>query len=142
MVAQYPACADIGEKVLRYLSDGDNGGDPALDIEYAASVGVPLPQARAIADDAILNCDSSGGSTGSDPTAPVLKTDAAESGVSQILTESYGVKNLSSVNCPAQIPIVTGNKVECAVTIAGDSLTATLTIVDDKGTYEVSRPRR
>lgn len=140
IVAQNPACATLGETVLRYLTDGDNRGDPSLDIEYADSVGVPLPQARAIADDAILECDSSGGSTGSDSATAMLNTAAVESGVSKILKENYGAKDISSINCPAQIPTAAGTTVDCSVIIAGNHHTVTLSIIDDAGTYEVSRP--
>jgi len=54
--AQHPQC-DVGQRILRYLATGDNGGQPALDQRFANYVGVPPAQARAIADKAIQDCD-------------------------------------------------------------------------------------
>lgn len=48
---------DFGSKILHYLATGDNQGDPKLDTAFSQHVGVPLPQARAIADEAIGRCD-------------------------------------------------------------------------------------
>src|SRR5688572_3955019 len=56
VVAQYPQC-DVGAKILDYLATGDNGGDPSLDQVFASHVGVPVPQARALADQYIESCD-------------------------------------------------------------------------------------
>ncbi|CCG02363.1 hypothetical protein [Blastococcus saxobsidens] len=54
--AQYSAC-DLGKEILRYLATGDNGGDPGMDRVFAQYVGVPVPQARALADEWIVACD-------------------------------------------------------------------------------------
>jgi biotin carboxyl carrier protein len=48
---------DFGSKILHYLATGDNQGDPKLDTAFSQHVGVPLPQARAVADQAIERCD-------------------------------------------------------------------------------------
>jgi biotin carboxyl carrier protein len=48
---------DFGSKILHYLATGDNQGDPKLDTAFSQHEGVPLPQARAIADQAIERCD-------------------------------------------------------------------------------------
>lgn len=56
VAAQHPHC-DVGQKILRYLRTGDNGGDPELDREFANYVGVPTPQGRALADSYIVKCD-------------------------------------------------------------------------------------
>lgn len=50
---------DFGSKILHYLATGDNQGDPKLDTAFSQHVGVPVPQARAIADQAIERCDES-----------------------------------------------------------------------------------
>lgn len=55
--ALHPHC-DVGDKVLNYLATGDNGGDPQLDVLLSKYVGVDLPQARAIADQQIQQCDA------------------------------------------------------------------------------------
>ncbi|WP_442545224.1 hypothetical protein ACSBOX_05980 [Arthrobacter sp. KN11-1C] len=43
---------------MRYLATGDNGGDPQLDVLLSKYVGVDLPQARAVADQQIQQCDA------------------------------------------------------------------------------------
>jgi hypothetical protein len=54
--AQYSQC-DEGAAILHYLATGDNGGDPSMDQVFASHVGVPKPQARALADQWIEACD-------------------------------------------------------------------------------------
>lgn len=54
--AQHPQC-DRGAELLRYLATGDNAGDPSLDQGFAEYVGVPEPQARALASDWIEACN-------------------------------------------------------------------------------------
>jgi hypothetical protein len=54
---RHPQC-NIGAQVLHYLATGDNGGNPWYDQHFAGDIGVPAPQARAIADKAIQDCDS------------------------------------------------------------------------------------
>ena len=44
-------------RATHYRETGDNDGNPWYDQHYAADVGIPLPQARAIADAAIERCD-------------------------------------------------------------------------------------
>jgi hypothetical protein len=56
VTARHDSC-DFGPELLHYLETGDNDGNPWYDQHYAADVGVPLPQARAIADAAIERCD-------------------------------------------------------------------------------------
>jgi len=54
--AQYPVC-DRGAQILAYLESGNNNGDPELDTVFASYVGVPAPQARALAGQWIEACD-------------------------------------------------------------------------------------
>ncbi len=56
VTAEHPQC-DVGAQILQYLQTGDNGGDPQLDVQFANYVGVPAAQARALADQAIQQCD-------------------------------------------------------------------------------------
>jgi hypothetical protein len=60
VLAQHARC-DQGAAILRYLATGDNGGDPSMDQLFASDVGVPLPQARALADKWIEACDQQAG---------------------------------------------------------------------------------
>lgn len=76
------------------------------------------------------------GAFGSD----TLDQNAAQSGVEKIVTESYGAKNVSNVQCPADQKIKSGEKFTCTLSISGVKSSVTVTFVDDKGTYEVGRP--
>lgn len=58
LVQALHAGCNVGEKVLNYLATGDNGGDPQLDVLLSKYVGVDHPQARAIADQQIQQCDA------------------------------------------------------------------------------------
>lgn len=49
---------DFGDVMLRYLASGDNQGNPNLDTSLSQYVGVPVPQARGIADRYVQDCDA------------------------------------------------------------------------------------
>ncbi len=75
-----------------------------------------------------------------------LDIDAAQSGVQQILTDEangYGAKNVKDVKCnDGQNPTVEkGASFNCEVSIDGTKRQVTVTFQDDKGTYEVGRPK-
>lgn len=75
-----------------------------------------------------------------------LDVNAAQSGVQQILTDEsngYGAKNVRDVKCNnGQSPEVKkGATFDCEVSIDGTKREVTVTFQDDKGTYEVGRPR-
>jgi hypothetical protein len=52
----HPQC-NLGPLISHYLATGDNQGHPRLDQQLSQDVGVPVPQARAIADRYIEACD-------------------------------------------------------------------------------------
>lgn len=75
-----------------------------------------------------------------------LDVNAAQSGVQQILTDEsngYGAKNVKDVKCNnGQSPTVKkGDTFNCEVSIDGTKRQVTVTFQDDKGTYEVGRPK-
>ncbi|MGE2720747.1 DUF4333 domain-containing protein [Mycolicibacterium celeriflavum] len=75
-----------------------------------------------------------------------LDIDAAQTGVQQILTDEangYGAKNVKDVKCnDGQNPTVQkGGTFDCEVSIDGTKRQVTVTFQDDKGTYEVGRPK-
>ena len=75
-----------------------------------------------------------------------LDVSAAQSGVQQILTDEangYGAKNVKDVKCNSgQSPTVKkGDTFNCEVSIDGTKRQLTVTFQDDKGTYEVGRPK-
>lgn len=75
-----------------------------------------------------------------------LDINKAQSGVQQILTDEtngYGAKNVKDVKCnDGQNPVVKkGGTFDCSVTIDGSKRQVTVTFQDNKGTYEVGRPK-
>jgi hypothetical protein len=75
-----------------------------------------------------------------------LDVNAAQTGVQQILTDQtngYGAKNVKDVKCNnGQNPSVKkGDTFNCEVSIDGTKRQVTVTFQDDKGTYEVGRPK-
>nr|WP_296767257.1 DUF4333 domain-containing protein [Rhodococcus sp. (in: high G+C Gram-positive bacteria)] len=70
-----------------------------------------------------------------------LDGSAAESGVEEIVTGTYGASDVSNVSCPDGTAIEKGGSLECTLTVDGTDRRVTLTFTDDDGTYEVSRPR-
>nr|WP_090346534.1 DUF4333 domain-containing protein [Mycolicibacterium malmesburyense]CRL79158.1 hypothetical protein CPGR_05160 [Mycolicibacterium malmesburyense] len=75
-----------------------------------------------------------------------LDIDAAQTGVQQILTDEangYGATNVKDVKCnDGQNPTVQkGGTFDCEVSIDGTKRQVTVTFQDDKGTYEVGRPK-
>ena len=75
-----------------------------------------------------------------------LDVGKAEAGVQQILTDGtngYGAKNVKDVKCNnGQNPTVKkGASFDCDVSIDGTKRQVTVTFQDNKGTYEVGRPK-
>lgn len=75
-----------------------------------------------------------------------LDIDAAQTGVQQILTDEangYGAKNVKDVKCNdgASPTVKKGDTFNCEVSIDGTKRQVTVTFQDDKGTYEVGRPK-
>jgi hypothetical protein len=146
IVAESPECAAVGLKVLRYLTTGDNGGDPQLDLEYASDVHTSLPEARAIADRAIVECDNASGA-GAGPTATAAKasrtldSSSAENEIAAVVTNSYGAADATNVTCPDVIPVIVNSTFECGLNVGGENKQVTVTITDVDGSYEVGRPK-
>jgi len=75
-----------------------------------------------------------------------LDVNKAQTGVQQILSDEangYGAKNVKDVKCNnGQNPTVKkGDTFTCEVSIDGTKRQVTVTFQDDKGTYEVGRPK-
>ncbi len=66
---------------------------------------------------------------------------AAESGVEAIVVGTYRADTVSGVSCPDDMTVERGASFECSLQVDGAPRTVTLTMTDDEGTYEVSRPR-
>jgi hypothetical protein len=75
-----------------------------------------------------------------------LDVSKAQAGVQKILTDNtngYGAKNVKDVKCNnGQNPTVKkGGSFDCDVSIDGTKRQVTVTFQDNKGTYEVGRPK-
>ncbi|KAB7757874.1 MULTISPECIES: DUF4333 domain-containing protein [Mycobacteriaceae] len=75
-----------------------------------------------------------------------LDINAAQSGVQKILTDEtngYGAKNVKDVKCNngSDPEVKSGQTFDCDVNIDGTKRTVKVTFKDDKGTYEVGRPK-
>lgn len=92
-----------------------------------------------------LGTTSGGGtpssSTSFTPASRVFDTTALENGVTQVLTRSYGIADVTGVRCPAGQAVQVGISFDCAVTVAGQPKTVTLTVQTPDGTYQVSQPK-
>lgn len=64
----------------------------------------------------------------------------SDQGVKSILTGTYKIENVESVDCPADQEVKAGTRFDCKATIDGKQQTVSVTIRDDKGTYEVATP--
>lgn len=75
-----------------------------------------------------------------------LDVNKAQQGVQQILTDEangYGAKNVTDVKCNngANPTVKKGDTFNCEVSIDGTKRQVTVTFQDNKGTYEVGRPK-
>lgn len=57
-----------------------------------------------------------------------------------MLTESYGLTDVSDVSCPSGQKVEKDTTFTCTVLVDGDQREVTVTFTDDDGTYEVGRP--
>lgn len=80
-------------------------------------------------------------STSLAPASRVFDTTALENGVRQVLTQSYGIPDVTGVRCPSGQVVQVGISFDCAVTVAGQAKTVTLTVRTPDGTYQVSVPK-
>ncbi len=71
----------------------------------------------------------------------VLDQGAVQDGVTDILTNSYGIQGVSDVSCPSDQKVESGASFTCNVSVDGEPRTVTIRIIDDEGTYEVSKPQ-
>jgi len=70
----------------------------------------------------------------------VLNASSVQDGVQKILTDTYKVTNVTKVSCPANQSVKNGGTFTCKATIDGKDTDVKVTITDDNGTYQVSRP--
>ena len=69
-----------------------------------------------------------------------LDQNAVQDGVKQVLTKDYQATDVSNVSCPSGQSVKKGSSFSCSVTVGGQKQQVKVTILDDDGKYEVSRP--
>lgn len=95
----------------------------------------------------LINRDDTATPTSTPPpvtiTAPTGNLDhaAVESGIAKVLKSSYGIDDVSNIQCPPTMPSQLAAVYLCALKIGGDNKSVTITVTRADGTYEVGRPR-
>ncbi|WP_232376093.1 DUF4333 domain-containing protein [Amycolatopsis aidingensis] len=74
------------------------------------------------------------------PLPKVFDRLAMQASVRKVLTESYGLAEVTNVNCPPGQPVQVGSTFDCAVRVAEEARTVTITVTSEDGEYEVSAP--
>lgn len=70
----------------------------------------------------------------------VFDAAALESGVTKVLTESYGLKGVTGVTCKSDIRVTNGAAFDCDAVIDGKTKKVPIKVTSSDGTYEVSQP--
>ncbi|MFC9895615.1 DUF4333 domain-containing protein [Nocardia sp. NPDC127579] len=69
-----------------------------------------------------------------------LDQSAVQDGVKKVLTDSYGITDVTDVSCPSGQEVKEGATFECSLKVSGEDKKVNLKITDKDGTYEVGRP--
>ncbi|PRX45050.1 uncharacterized protein DUF4333 [Prauserella shujinwangii] len=93
--------------------------------------------ATELADDATTSAPSP---TTTTAITKVFNAAVMENDVQRLLTESYEVRDVRSVDCPADQEVEPGNTFDCDALIGGEPHTVTITVTDAEGRYEVGQP--
>jgi hypothetical protein len=72
--------------------------------------------------------------------APLLDQATVQSGVQSVLTDNYGLPNVTSVSCPEGQRIKPGLGFDCVAKLGTAPATVHVIIQDAAGTYLVNRP--
>ncbi|MBE1577165.1 DUF4333 domain-containing protein [Amycolatopsis roodepoortensis] len=82
---------------------------------------------------------TSGGSSSAAP-GRVFDPRTMQADVRKILTETYQVREVGDVLCPANQTVKDGSTFTCTVQVGGEGKTVTITVTGDDGRYEVGAP--
>ena len=74
------------------------------------------------------------------PGGAVFDSNALQTGVTKILTEDYGLANVSGVNCAQNIKVTQGATFTCSANVDGKPVTVPVRVTSSAGDYEVGRP--
>ncbi|WP_338761883.1 DUF4333 domain-containing protein [Nocardia vulneris] len=65
---------------------------------------------------------------------------AVQDGVKKVLSDSYGIQDVSDVTCPSGEAVKVDATFTCDVKVSGEAKKVTIKITKEDGTYEVGRP--
>ncbi|CAM4293536.1 DUF4333 domain-containing protein [Nocardia ninae] len=65
---------------------------------------------------------------------------AVQDGVKKVLTDSYGIQDVSDVTCPSGQEVKVDATFDCNLKVSGEGKKVTIKITKEDGTYEVGRP--
>ncbi|GAA5078683.1 hypothetical protein GCM10023319_17400 [Nocardia iowensis] len=69
-----------------------------------------------------------------------LDQSAVQDGVKKVLTDSYGIQDVSDVACPSGQEVKVDATFNCDLKVSGEAKKVTIKITKEDGTYEVGRP--
>ncbi|WP_051133211.1 DUF4333 domain-containing protein [Nocardia paucivorans] len=69
-----------------------------------------------------------------------LDQGALQNGVQKVLSESYGIEDISDVTCPSGQEVKVDATFTCELKVGGEAKTVNIKITKEDGTYEVGRP--
>ncbi|MEU8897478.1 DUF4333 domain-containing protein [Nocardia sp. NPDC048505] len=69
-----------------------------------------------------------------------LDQTAVQDGVKKVLTDSYGISDVTEVACPSGQEVKVDATFECNLKVSGEAKKVNVKITKDDGTYEVGRP--
>ena len=70
----------------------------------------------------------------------VFDTAALQTGVTKILTQDYGLTNVTGVNCGQNIKVTQGATFTCSANVDGKPVNVPVRVTSSAGDYEVGRP--
>ncbi|WP_016697479.1 DUF4333 domain-containing protein [Actinoalloteichus spitiensis] len=70
----------------------------------------------------------------------VFDSDAMAGEVQRILTETWGIGDVSGVSCPSDQPLEAGHSFQCEATIGGNAVSIDIQVKNEDGDYEVVQP--
>ncbi|WP_225731792.1 MULTISPECIES: DUF4333 domain-containing protein [unclassified Nocardia] len=69
-----------------------------------------------------------------------LDQSAVQDGVKKVLSDSYGIQDVSDVSCPSGQEVKVDQTFTCDLKVSGEQKKVTIKITKSDGTYEVGRP--
>ena len=78
--------------------------------------------------------------TGAFTPTPTFDEVALEDGVRGVLQDDFGLSDVGSVSCPANLEVVAGTEFECSFRSGGQDVSIPIEVLNDAGQYRVGGP--